>query len=451
LELPTGKIVRTFKSMPESVARAGAFSPDGTKLATMYATPFLQLHGEAENHPVPDGEARKRWATFKVWDLTSGQALFGLDRYVGSVVFSADGQELAFAGQNDIVLLDAKKGHQIGYHRGNFGTRLGGLLAWTKHLLVASVNTDSHGYPNGVVFFGRQGSSVILKGQSSRNVRFSPDSRRLVSPGGVSDAETGEPVCSLSLDVDKEPLVCAFTGDGRRVVGFSVENTGPHALQMCNAWIQTWDAATGQKLTSKKIFAGLDSLLVRFASLSSDGGRIMTVENDERTVRVWATASGELLHSATFPHAVVDRVLRADQSRSSKSFFCRTFSADGQRFALYCEDKVEILSEQKSVQIPCADQVVLLAFSGESKLLAGLTENQIKVWDSCTGKELHLLFTGGDTTYLALTPDGKRAATTHQDGRIKLWDIVTGQEVLTFKKVATGDRHRLVFSPEARD
>ena len=50
---------------------------------------------------------------------------------------------------------------------------------------------------------------------------------------------------------------------------------------------------------------------------------------------------------------------------------------------------------------------------------------------------------------IEFSPDGKRLATSHSGGTVKLWDLTTAQETLTLKghnKVVTG----LAFSPDGR-
>jgi WD40 repeat protein len=92
--------------------------------------------------------------------------------------------------------------------------------------------------------------------------------------------------------------------------------------------------------------------------------------------------------------------------------------------------------------------VLRISFSGDGKLLAGLTKNQIKVWDSHTAEQMRVLLVGSDADRAALIPDASRVATLHRDGRVKLWDIATGQEVLTLKTKAQPPGARFLFSAD---
>src|SRR5262249_31272219 len=106
LLVPTGNVVRHFYSAPGWLALAGAFSPDGKKLATIFKG--------------PGGDERDASGYVKVWDFRSGTEELMLHRTANSAAFSPDGQELAIGSSDAIVRLDANKGHEIGSYRGNF-------------------------------------------------------------------------------------------------------------------------------------------------------------------------------------------------------------------------------------------------------------------------------------------------------------------------------------------
>jgi WD40 repeat protein len=57
----------------------------------------------------------------------------------------------------------------------------------------------------------------------------------------------------------------------------------------------------------------------------------------------------------------------------------------------------------------------------------------MEIWDLRNGKRLSLL--KGHAGFIAahaFTPDGERIATSSMDKTLKLWDIQSGQELLTF-------------------
>jgi hypothetical protein len=76
-----------------------------------------------------------------------------------------------------------------------------------------------------------------------------------------------------------------------------------------------------------------------------------------------------------------------------------------------------------------------VAFRADGKQLASASsDNTVKVWDLVTGQEL-LTLEGhsSDVCAVAFSPDGTRLATAGRDGTIKLWDAATGQEALTLR------------------
>ena len=71
--------------------------------------------------------------------------------------------------------------------------------------------------------------------------------------------------------------------------------------------------------------------------------------------------------------------------------------------------------------------------SNKSQMVTTSTDGTLKLWDLGTGKEL-LTFSGHTSAIksMAITPDERRVVTTSTDGTLKLWDLGTGKELLTF-------------------
>jgi WD40 repeat protein/KaiC/GvpD/RAD55 family RecA-like ATPase len=73
-----------------------------------------------------------------------------------------------------------------------------------------------------------------------------------------------------------------------------------------------------------------------------------------------------------------------------------------------------------------------VAWSPDGKRLATANEEDTRVWDAETGKEM-LTLSGHSSPArsVAWSPDGKRLVTGSNDGTAKVWDAETGKEVLT--------------------
>jgi eukaryotic-like serine/threonine-protein kinase len=72
---------------------------------------------------------------------------------------------------------------------------------------------------------------------------------------------------------------------------------------------------------------------------------------------------------------------------------------------------------------------------------------EVKVWDTRTGKNVFSV--SGVIEDVAFSPDGKLLATTMENQGVKLWDVPTGKEDLTFQSQLEWP-HVLAFSPDGK-
>jgi WD40 repeat protein/serine/threonine protein kinase/tetratricopeptide (TPR) repeat protein len=95
--------------------------------------------------------------------------------------------------------------------------------------------------------------------------------------------------------------------------------------------------------------------------------------------------------------------------------------------------------------------VLRVAFEpGGGRLASAGADGTVKVWDVASGQEV-LSFQGHtrEVYGLAFSPDGKWLASASWDGTVKVWDAAGGQEVRSFKE-PSGFATRVAFSPDGQ-
>lgn len=104
------------------------------------------------------------------------------------------------------------------------------------------------------------------------------------------------------------------------------------------------------------------------------------------------------------------------------------------------------------VQTSHSEVITTLAFSPKGDLLAtGASDKTIKLWNVKTGKNLRT-FVGHvrKIESIAFSPNGKIIASTgNQESVINLWDVETGQKVRAIE-LSSYIYHEIVFSPEGK-
>jgi WD40 repeat protein len=433
----TGRLLRKLDGLGTGVWKV-AFSPDGRRLAAVGWVEKLDKTREVK------GELR-------VWDVATGQRLFMAVRPEGwltCLAFSPDGRRLVTYGPGrSIRIWDAQTFKELGAFEGHH--------------------------------------------QTVYAVAFSPDGRLVASGGGqeanpseqavkIWDGETGQELFTLSGHLGTIKAV-AFSPDGRRLASASADRT-----------VKLWDVATGREtLTLRGHFDTVESV-----AFSEDGHWLASASFDQ-TVRLWAAAP------VTDPDPRCLTLPQPDGAVTSAAFHpkCPQIAA-----AAYADGKVRLwdlaLGKPRCCQqlaVGTEKRVDNLAFSHAGRWLAAVAGKELKVWNATTYEEVKCIQIPGDPNFYCVTfspdekqlaaagygnsrvhfhvrvwdvendnpprvlpgniwvvcqvafrPDGQHLASTGYDGKVRIWDVKTGQRIETPPLTPACPSHGLAFSPDGR-
>jgi WD40 repeat protein len=320
----------------------------------------------------------------RIWEADTGRELHRCVCHThspGSIVFSPNGKTLVSKGQCDIRFWSVATGKEVQQE--------------------ASAK---------VVHRTRQGG-VPEEGNWSINcIAFSPDGSKLASGGDdcavrLWDPATGQELGTLQSGGERISSV-AFSPDGKHLAAGGRDRP-----------ISLWEVATGKELRRY----GEEKSDVHVVLFSPDGKDLLTAGSGG-TIHLWDMATGSEVRQFE-GHEGFTECLAV--SRDGKTLFSGGFEKTIRVWDLATGKEVRVLGKHR-------DLVHSIALSPHGKVLAstGLRENLVRLWNVGTGKEIcHARGHECDVVSVGLCADGKAAASVADNGNIRTWDAVAGEEL----------------------
>jgi WD40 repeat protein len=282
---------------------------------------------------------------------------------------------------------------------------------------VDKISARLEGSPTVVVKTGPVGPIYTLKGHTSEvhGVAFSHDGRYGVSGGGkdtsvrVWDLTTGKELKDFRGHT-QDVWDVAFHPNGRQVFSASWDKT-----------VKLWDITTGREV--RTFTHPLD---VNAVAVTRDGKWLLT-GSDDKNARLWDLTTGQEVKRFGGHEDYVYGVAFSHDGRhiatGSKDTKVRIFDlATGQR--------VREISGQSAPS-------TYVAFALDDKHVFSCGDTAAHLWDVATGKQIRQFAVpgtgGGYVLGMALSTDGRRLLTGHEDKTVRLWDTTTGKELQRFE------------------
>ena len=278
----------------------------------------------------------------------------------------------------------------------------------------------------------RQMNPTELKGFNGViiSLAISPDGKTLLVAGGDGT------ISALDLDNNYQP----YYSDNFKLNDFSNLAISPDGKVFAAAQkneIGVFSLSQGKQKMTLQGHAGKVSAL----AISPDSKTLVSTSGEDRTIRVWNLANGNLIQTIGEDVGPVVEV---------------TFSPDGQYFVTGSLGNYRYIkfwdaaTRQLLKTYPQQPNIYGLAITPDGKKLVAAVKNYVKVWDIASGQELWSKKAANlDINTIAISPDGRLVATANKEGTITLLEIASGKLLKTLS-AQKGWVLAVAFSPDAQ-
>lgn len=418
-----------------------AYSPDGKFLATAGASRTVDIWSTHNDQLVKRLRGHKNWIraivfssdnkfiisasfdqTIRVWNLDSEREikiLKGHSSRINTVSVSDDSRYIA-SGSDDctIRVWDFSSGDCLRILEGHTSAIETIVIHAAENLLISGSSDKL------IRIWDLETGSYIdeLKGSASkvRSIALSPDGKTLASGARdqmirLWDLKSRKCFATLEGHTDSKISSVAFNYDGNFLASGCYDQT-----------IKLWNL---EKHECMQTFSGHNDWVRMVAFHPS--GKFITSVSDDQTIRKWDIETGECLKTLQGYMGEIRSI---------------SLSQDDQFLAIGCEDKClriwkftypnNLLTPESYMVIDAHNsRINAVSISPTEKIVATASfDHLIKIWDLGTGN--HLITLKGHekcVNAIAFSPDGSQLVTTGADKSVRIWDVSSGKCINTLE------------------
>jgi WD40 repeat protein/Flp pilus assembly protein TadD len=267
--------------------------------------------------------------------------------------------------------------------------------------------------------------------QPVTHAEFSPDGKRVLTvakdgKARLYDATTGKAI-GEALAAGGEITSAHFSRDGKRILTAAADTTA-----------RIWDATTAKPITPPLEHTGPILAL----ALSPDGKQLHAVARDTTTVGTafyaWDAASGDSVGEPwEFTHPVQAAAFTPDGRQ------ILTVGLDGRAYL------TDLTGKNSSPVFEQGGPLRQVSFSDDGQLAATCGDKTARVWSIAKREAVSPPLLHPDAvSQVSVAPDGRRAVTACADRMVRVWDVATGQRLLTLRQATLPST--TLFSPDGR-
>ena len=377
-------------------------------------------------HFSPDGSRLAVSSSIGIWfyDPQTGQEL-DLLRYTDGVspfafAYSPNGETIASAGTNDLIVLTGKTESRLPSISGNI-VQMRDARTGEKRI---TVSTQTQKVAS--IVYAPDGNTIATARKRDNTVYFW-DTATGKSKGTLERVGRGS----------VQSFVYAPDGDTVATAGGWTDNV-----------VQLWDARTG---THKITLTG-HTKRVNSVAYSPDGKTIISGSTDG-TVQLWDATTGKpkpILNHTNWVNSLFQWLNTPVHSVA--------YSPDGNSVAAGGMDSGVRLWDiqhrgRKATLAGHTSTVETVVYSPDGKTIAtaeGWTGTTVRLWDAVKGKSKAVLTGYTHINAMAYSPDGETFATGGESRKnsLQLWDARTMERKTTFTEHTDGTLSSIVYSPD---